>query len=82
MTGQASYPPKKLTLHQHHYNRIAGGEVAGNFFARWPATSRLPARNAEFISVSSHSLMRTPMNSPLAARLLAHWSGFLLRWFV
>ncbi|MCE4061668.1 MULTISPECIES: hypothetical protein [Pandoraea] len=66
MTGQASYPPKNLAIPLSQDNRIAGGNVAGNFFARVTTYGQRHARSAEFISVSGRSSMRTPMNSPLA----------------
>ncbi|WP_150620164.1 hypothetical protein [Pandoraea horticolens] len=66
MTGQASYPPKNLANPPSQDNRIAGGDVAGNFFARVTTHGQRHARSAEFISVSRRCPMRTPMNSPLA----------------
>jgi len=66
MTGQASYPPKNLAIPLSQDNRIAGGNVASNFFARVTTYGQRHARSAEFISVSGRSPMRTPMNSPLA----------------
>jgi len=66
MTGQASYPPKNLANLPSQDNRIADGDVVGNFFARVTTHGKRHARSAEFISVSRRCPMRTPMNSPLA----------------